>query len=96
MKKVLIDLVEKVRIDQRKTFDEVWIDQWKNVLINQGSGSELANVRGPNWLGPNKIVSELTRAELAKVRISHVPLRRHVARGKVDNLKRCFQLDPFL
>ena len=77
--------MKKVRIDQRKKLDEVRIDQWKKVRISQRSGSELASGRGQNWLGPNKMGSELTRAELAKVRISHVPFSHDAARICVCN-----------
>ena len=65
--------MKKVRIDQRKIFDEVRIDHYKKVRIDQWSGSELTKGQGPNWEGPNKIGSELTRAELAKVRIVLLP-----------------------
>ena len=65
MTKVRIGQWKGIRIDQRKMFNEVRISQWKKVRISLWSGSELAIGRGPNWLGPNKIGSELTRAELA-------------------------------
>ena len=81
--------VEKVRIDhwqgpnwpmkkaeltkKKKKLDEVRIDHYKKVRIDQWPGSELTKGQGPNWLGPNKIGSELTRADLAKVRIVLLP-----------------------
>ena len=65
--------MKKVRIDQRNIFDEVRIDHYKKVRIDQWSGSELTKGQGPNLLGPKKIGSELTRAELSKVRIVLVP-----------------------
>ena len=70
--------MKKVRINQRKTFDEVRIDHYKKVRIDHWLGSELTKGQGPNSLGPNNIESELTRAELAKVRIVLLPHRQVV------------------
>ena len=47
--------MENVRIEKRIMFDEVRIDHW--------SGSESTNGQGPNYQGPDKIGSKLTRVQ---------------------------------